>query len=233
MQTRFNEFTHLIRETFQVALGIVAVTSCDTSAGETALEKLDDLAPAIIADNGHVAVGINSNGVILISLRNNEWRPVVASAARFHSVCYGAGKFVAVGHAGAVSISSNGIEWTHVPSPTRRSLHAIAYGNKKFVAVGNEGAILRSSDGIRWKSADVTETRLRGIAFGNGAFVAVGYEGLVLSSRDGWNWTGCQLRPRHRLVRVEYRDRAFIAYSEQGAHSSSRDGADWELATAR
>jgi photosystem II stability/assembly factor-like uncharacterized protein len=232
VQTRFNELTHLVRETVQVALGIVAVMSCDTPAGETALEKLADLTPVIVADNGHIAVGISSNSFILVSSHDNEWRPVTAPAARFRSVCYGAGKFVAVGNAGSVATSANGIDWTRVPSPTPCSLHAIAFGNKKFIAVGNEGAIVRSSDGVHWKSTDVTETRLRGIAFGAGTFVAVGHEGLVLSSRDGWNWTGRQLRPRARLARVEYRDRVFIAYTESGALSSSRDGADWELAAA-
>jgi len=216
MHTRSNQFTHQIRQTVQVAFGIAAVTLCNTPAGETAFEKLNQIAPLVVARNGHLAVGISSNGFILLAAQGEPWRRVVAPSAHFHSVCFGGGKFVAVGRAGAIAISTNGTDWTKISPGPRSSLHSIAYGKHKFVAVGDEGAILRSSDGIRWKSADVTELRLRGIAFGNGAFVAVGYEGLVLTSTDGWNWMAQNVHSKDRLQSIAFGNGRFVAVGWNG-----------------
>jgi hypothetical protein len=216
MTTRFNEFTSLVRGAVHVAIGIAAVSIYDSPAGETTFEKLNDLAPMVTARNGSIAVGINSNGFILVSSREGEWRPAAAPQTRFRGVAYGGNKFVAVGDCGAVAVSADGIEWTKIHSPTAHSLYSVVFGHGKFVAVGNEGAILRSSDGIRWSSANVTDTRLRGIVFGNGEFVAVGHEGLILSSRDGWNWFGHKARTTERLESVAFGNGRFVAVGWKG-----------------
>jgi hypothetical protein len=215
-KTRFNEFARLARGTVNVAIGIAAMPLHDTPASERTIEKLNDLAPAVVATNGSITVGINSNGVIVVSSHADDWRAATAPHVRFRAVAYGRGTFVAVGYAGAVATSQNGFEWTSACSPTVWSLYSIAFGNNRFVAVGNEGAILRSIDGVRWKRVEVTDARLRSIVYGDGTFVAVGHDGTIISSREGSYWTFHDTRATDRLESVVFGNDRFVAVGWKG-----------------
>jgi hypothetical protein len=65
-------------------------------------------------------------------------------------ITYGGGKFVAVGHDGNMSYSTNGITWEPVEDSKFDTLiRAITYGGGKFVAVGSGGKIAYS--GTIWQ----------------------------------------------------------------------------------
>ncbi len=68
---------------------------------------------------------------------------------QLYGVTFGGGSFLAVGEAGAVDFSNNGIAWTRAWSGTALDLHAVAYGNGSFVAVGADGVILQAEPVIR------------------------------------------------------------------------------------
>jgi hypothetical protein len=72
------------------------------------------------------------------------------------SVCYGSGKFVAVGIFGYIITSTDGINWTEsMPIQVgNNSWKSVCYGRfiggGKFVAVGDVRYITTSTDGINW-----------------------------------------------------------------------------------
>ncbi len=104
-------------------------------------------------------------------------------------VTYGNGIFVAVGDAGTILTSPDGITWTPRNSGTSYFLSGVTYGEGSFVAVGNIGppstwgTILTSPDGVTWISRNSGTTAfLRGVTYGNSTYVAVGDHGTIIQS---------------------------------------------------
>jgi len=135
------------------------------------------------------------------------WRNPLPTGNGYNSVLYADGRFVAVGDAGTVITSTNGVAWRASPSATPRVLLAVAYGDGQYVAVGghpwDEGWCLTSTDATTWS----TQILSAGVRFGgndvvfhdpdgdgsNGMFVAVGYSeiagvGLIFTSTVGSAW---------------------------------------------
>ncbi len=108
---------------------------------------------------------------------------------QLNGIVFAAGKFVAVGASGIVSISSDITNWTESATATTNDLKGIVYANGQFVAVGNGGAVETSSDGANWILQNSGTTNpLSAIAYGNGKFVAVGGN-AVIASPTAVNWT--------------------------------------------
>jgi len=95
---------------------------------------------------------------------------------------------VAVGNAGVVLTSSDGISWTSRASGTDAQLFAVGFGGSRFVAVGSLGWVVTSSDGVTWEkqTTGLESTDLRSVGFGtvsgNGLFVVGGNTGTILTS---------------------------------------------------
>jgi hypothetical protein len=121
-------------------------------------------------------------------------------ASGLTSMAYGNGQFVAAGSGGAISNSTDGINWEAqlpVQGPRVTELNAVAFANGRFVAVGYsassllgvEGTILTSVDGATWVGQGTGKEGLEeAIVYGDGKFVVVGVGPLVLTSADGESW---------------------------------------------
>ena len=123
---------------------------------------------------------------------------------------HGQGMFVAVGNAGTILTSADGMDWWPEFSGIETALNGVAYGNGLFVTVGTAGTILTSEDGLMWTeqisgSANVLEA----VSYGNGVFVAVGGNG-VLTSSDGTTWS--QREPL-RLNGIAFGNGMFVGVS--------------------
>jgi len=94
-----------------------------------------------------VAVGTDSSGYgnMVMSADGVRWIPRLGTPFRFQRLTYGDGRFGAVGLAGAILTSSDGLRWVQGQSGTANDLSGIAYANGHFVAVGAGGTILQSS----------------------------------------------------------------------------------------
>ena len=103
-------------------------------------------------------------------------------------VCYGAGRFVAVGGTGGeqglVLTATDGMNWSVVGGIQTND--ACAYGNGVFVTNSRW-----SPDGVNWTRATQVAPACRQIVFGNGVFVSFGDQGTgaVSYTRDGKTWT--------------------------------------------
>jgi hypothetical protein len=144
----------------------------------------------------------------------------------FYSIIYAKGIFVAVGQAGAIATSSDGVQWTLQTSRTIHDLKAIVYGKDLFVAVGSNGTILSSADGTEWTNqASGIDANLSCIAYGNDTFIAGG--DCRLTSPDGVAWTA-----EERTTNDGYITLASIIYhgSEFLAAGYRHCGAGWCMA---
>lgn len=111
----------------------------------------------------------------------------------------GAGLFVAVGQAGYIVTSPDGITWTQRTAPnTSWDFHDVHYANGLFVAVGHDDlddpAIATSPDGITWTartvpgSTTLTGIEFKAIAWTGTAWIASSFNEMFLSA-DGLTWT--------------------------------------------
>lgn len=119
-----------------------------------------------------------------------HWRNPVPFADTMQSICFGGGKFVAVGSGGIVHTSADGVTWDDGRRPVLLTLNRVIYANGQFVAIGNSGTIITSSNAADWtlQNSGVTNDLLA-VAFGNGRFVACGMAGQLTISTDGVTWT--------------------------------------------
>ena len=152
------------------------------------------------------------------------------------SVCYGNGKFVAVGWDGIVRVSNNAVNWTEHSCPNRNWTD-VCYGNGLFVAVaddGNTDKIMTSPDGINWTQRMApSENLLYSVCYGNGVFAAVGRY-CVHISENGINWT-TKPCPQQDWLSVCYGNGVFAAVSSYGNDrimTSADNGESWTLRKA-
>jgi hypothetical protein len=142
------------------------------------------------------------------------WEEAGGAKNWLQSVAYGNGTFVAVGDAGIVLSSPDGVAWTQRVSETTSSLWGVSYGNGTFVAAGS-GIVLTSPDGATWTQR--TTDHFSGVTYANGSFVAVGGSGMVATSPDGATWTQRTAVTTDDLLGVSYGNGTFVAVSWQGA----------------
>lgn len=160
--------------------------------------------------------------------------------AFLRGVVYGGDQFVAVGEAGTVLTSPNGIEWTAHSAGTHTTLDDITWGNGRFLTVDNQGTVRISLDGIQWTPSSSVALPNTGIDFerrvsvgwGEDLFVAVG-SGMA-ASVDGTSWTtvGQGLAPHDVCHRAEQFVTVGPSYADwwpllPSAIWTSADGLTW------
>lgn len=90
--------------------------------------------------------------------------------------------FVAMGAAGTLVTSSDGLTWAVQKPVSTNTINAVAYGGQ-FVAVGNAGIIFTSLDGITWTpQVSGTANNLQALVRTSSGYTAVGAAGTVLTS---------------------------------------------------
>ncbi|WP_158289287.1 hemoblobin-interacting domain-containing protein [Paenibacillus flagellatus] len=145
--------------------------------------------------------------------------------ADFNGVAFGNGTYVAVGSAGTILTSGDGIHWTPRPSNTENSLNGVAYGSGVFTAVGMNGTILTSADGVSWVnrssgSADFYSS----VIYAKGLFLIAGFMPTLVSSDAGNTWTASN---GNFFSSIAYGNGMFVATGFMG-FATSGDGVHWE-----
>jgi hypothetical protein len=122
-----------------------------------------------------------SSGSILTSSDGVTWTN--RSASNLSGICFANGLFVAVGDAGLIRTSVNGVNWTTQASGVTVSLWDVGYGDGFFLAVGDQGTLLTSPNGASWtRRSSFTSQSLQRVTYGRGTFVVVGGGSTVLQS---------------------------------------------------
>ena len=160
------------------------------------------------------------------------WEEGEMPAGYWSSVCYGNGKFVAIG-SGAVAYSTDGITWTEVTASSLRS-GSVCYGNGKFVAVmGVSAKGAYSADGITWTAMTMPRSASwQSVCYGAGKFVAVSDNNASAYSTDGINWTSKYLWDSQNWYSVCYGNGKFVAVANNSDKIAySTDGTSWRRKT--
>ena len=144
-------------------------------------------------------------------------------------IAEGNGLFVAVGYAGSIVTSPDGVEWTAQTSGTSEHLNTVSFGADLFVAAGNKGTIVVSADGVFWTGVNsATRNPLFGSAFGDGHFVIVGGSNVLVSANGlQWETRRSPVLPRAYLNTATFGDGRFVAIGAGGYAVSSEDTVNW------
>jgi photosystem II stability/assembly factor-like uncharacterized protein len=169
-----------------------------------------------------------------------HWEEVIKTQeftnAAFYGMCYSEEKelLVAVGYGGAISTSSDGINWTPQTSGVTTIIYDVDYSKtlEKFIAV--DGAnILTSSDGINWEK-QVTTYEPRGISCFDNINIITGNNGEILTSTDGVNWTLRTSGVNTSLYSIAYAESlgSYIICGASGIILTSQDTIVWNNQTS-
>jgi hypothetical protein len=154
-----------------------------------------------------------------------HWRNPLPGGGHLMGIASSGTQIVAVGEAGRILTSSDGINWTTRASGTAEWLFDVVWADTQFVAVG--GAILTSPDGIVWTVRD-SDSWLQGIAWNGSLLVAVSRFGPpIITSPDGVSWTAQSAANLASLEAVTWGNGLFVAVGMWGSIFTSSDGTEW------
>jgi hypothetical protein len=138
---------------------------------------------------------VTSNGLATVSGTSTDgytWPGLNFSGSAYLplALCFGEGRFVAVGQHGSVSASPDGTNRTTQLASTDADLQSVAYGAGLYVAVGIAGLIMTSSDGLTWTQRNQGPTgHLYTVASSSDTgFIAAGTAGAIARSTNGISW---------------------------------------------
>ena len=161
-----------------------------------------------------------------------EWiNPLPEGSVTEHlpDVIWNGERFVAVGDAGTILTSPDGIAWERQTSGTSNLLWSIAWNGDQFVAVGRFGTILTSADGVSWKMrTSGTGEFLLGLTWNGSQFIAVGTSGTILTSPDGVSWEQGNSGTENFLLGVAWSGKQFVIVGYSGTILTSSNGVDWK-----
>jgi hypothetical protein len=193
------------------------------------------------ADAGNYAVvitnsigSVTSNAAVLTvnpvpTIDLDHWTNRSSGTTNFLSgVSWSGSQFVAVGDAGTILASGDGISWTSRSYGAYNVFYGVTCGGSQFAVVGGGYTFLTSGDGINWTSRNFsTYNELYSVSWSGSQFVAVGYGGTILTSSDGITWTGRSPGPYNMLHSVTWSGSQFVAVGAAGTILTSGDGISW------
>lgn len=143
-----------------------------------------------------VAVGDGGVPTVLTSTDGLSWEPAnYPSDFTGISVAYGNGRFVAQSWSPHFIVSTDGVDWQEIRSPTYGlgSSCGLVAAFGAFVALGQDGILRSDADGMNWTALDgrIGGPELAAVTTGGSPpeLVAVGYAGKVMESSDAETWT--------------------------------------------
>lgn len=200
---------------------------------------------AIASNNSSMNVAVGAGGKIIYSNSSDgsNWLPATydgtANLKDLHAVTYSAynvglntaGTWIAVGNAGAMVQSADGILWKDVSSGsgTSNNLRGVAYGTSSstsagvFVTVSDIGTVLNSANGTGWTLLPPLAgvTALNAVTYGT-QFVTVGDGGKIFYSTDGAQWTPSASSNSQPLYAVVHGSVTFVAVGAAGTNLQSK-----------
>ena len=149
-----------------------------------------------------VAGGNGTNKIVTSRFGTADWLPATSGITTCYRLAYnGVDKWVACGDGSVLATSSNGTNWTAVPSAKLGGISLaldVAYGNGLWVAVGSGRIVYSNTNGTDWAAASGISgfSTFRSIAYGNELWVAVGsnyssnqQRAIIAYSSTGSSWT--------------------------------------------
>lgn len=192
-----------------------------------------------VANKSGTTVAVGTDGAVLITKNGLSYKSSISGTmANLYGIaaCFNLDRFVAVGNAGTIISSENGIDWNVASYSYSHNFHAVASSSVRFVAVGESGVIATSADGDNFTPiTSPVSVSLNDVFFDGLRFLAVGDNGTIIKSSDGLTWniipgTGIS----EKLNGITYSDKAveYVAVGNSGTILASSDGTTWQVKTA-
>jgi len=125
--------------------------------------------------NGALLTGDGVNWTVQTSNTGNALRGAAFSATP-------TALYVAVGDAGTVVTSADGITWNPIAQPLAQNARSVVFGSR-FMTVGQGGGVAYSDDGLNWTQTSAGASDLARVLFAPGMYIAVGAAGANVVSR--------------------------------------------------
>jgi hypothetical protein len=215
-----------------LALAGLSLLGCDTAAGTS-------VRPA----------GTGAGTVLTWTSGTSPANQDSGTQLELNSVAFGGkGIFVAVGEAGTLLTSPDGVTWTSRTSPATGNLYGVVYAEGQFIVVG-EDILTGTPDGVTWTREDASDdlsVPLTAVTYAKGTFVAVGTS-QVMTSTDGSTWNALPTEPDGltgptvALYDTAFGDGLFVTVGTYNTSTSSEeivydgliatspDGASWDV----
>ena len=135
--------------------------------------------------------GTNS-GVDYSSNGTTTWVTVTTNVAfAVNALRFAGGRFFAMGPAGQMSTSTDGITWSALSPGGATQYNCVAWTGSVYVAVGESGICVTSPDLVTWTSRSTgTTDALKAVEYKSGVLIAVGANQRIIRSTDnGASWT--------------------------------------------
>lgn len=200
-------------------------------------------APPFIAWNGSHYVGPGYDGFWVSPDAVNWTTYPLDDYPTITSICWGGGRFVAVGHYGegwnatGVSLAGpDGMTWAQHALDGPGTPTGVASGAGKFITVGWGGFLRTSEDGASWSGSNSqTEMDLTRVVWVGAQFVALGqrydwgvpggWSEATFTSPDGFSWTPRWNGTGGYLYDVAWNGSRYVAVGYRIL--TSADGIEW------
>lgn len=178
-----------------------------------------------------VLVAVGDEGTIVRSADGGvDWVTVrTEPGTPLHDVAWTGARFVAVGFAGRILESADGLAWRDVSPVPSPDLWAVAARPGRVVAVGSGGTVFTSPDGVAWTFVPLPEVAdswslLYDVATDGAGFLAVGTGGYTAESPDGLAWRVVDMPGSEFWYAVTAAAGGWVAISANGAARRGADG---------
>ena len=175
-----------------------------------------------------------------------EWKiGGAAGTADLRGVGFGLSQYDAVGNAGALFQSADGITWTAAAGNWAalaggNNVNAIIFASSQYIAVGDAGLILFSTDNTNWTAGTYAvppapAPKLNALAWDGRRTVAVGDGGAIYYSDDiavTWNAAASVPGGTGNLYGVSNSSGRWVAVGAAGTVITSTDGSNWVAVTS-
>lgn len=184
-------------------------------------------------------------GATFSSPNGSSWTRRHFLGEELRDVAYGGGTFVAVGDAGTVWSSADGLSWSPESSGTAIDLEGVSYGAGGFVAVGSDSGggpvvVLSSADGENWtdRSTGAGTASWQGfydVEFCNDRFLASGWFSKLRHSTDGGTSFSTSQSGTQQVAAFAYGSGIYLAAgidkdsSDADINLISTDGETWSV----
>jgi uncharacterized repeat protein (TIGR01451 family) len=160
-----------------------------------------------------------------------EWVNPTPQGSDLLAVTEGDGTIVAVGGAGTIVTSVDGVTWTLRNWESGYDLRDVVYTGGSFLAVGTKGKILASIDGITWTEQSSGSTNdFNGVVWNGSQSVAVGTNGAVYVSTGSGNWVSRSLPSAYSCSGVAWNGQRFVLVTQNGYFFTTTNGVSWSAA---
>lgn len=159
---------------------------------------------------------------------------VGSSSNTWQEVCYGNGKWVAVGNNGYMCVSNDGATWGTPFTVGTRKWRGIIYANNKFIACGEYGSVGVSSDGTTWTTQTVGNSTASynwyDIIFANNSYMMVSDDGgYIATTTDLDTWSVVSKGATSKRC-IAYGNGLYVCVGQDSQVSYSSDGTNWASA---